>query len=59
MEIQQDENCQLALALSVNAWRMQTTSIMESATKPSYRTVCRALKEVKLNDYHVTVRLAP
>ena len=56
MEIQQDENCQLALALSVNAWRMQATSIMESSTKPSYRTVCRALKEVKLDDDCVTAR---
>eukprot|EP00250_Pteridium_aquilinum_P019210 c24343_g1_i1 orf=340-6093(+) len=45
MEVQGDGKCQLALALSVNAWRMHAKSIMESSTKPSYRTVCRILKE--------------
>lgn len=45
MEVQGDGKCQLALALSVNAWRMHAKSIMESPTKPSYRTVCRILKE--------------
>ncbi|KAI5070351.1 hypothetical protein GOP47_0014694 [Adiantum capillus-veneris] len=45
MEVQGDEKCQLALALAVNAWRMHAKSIMESPTKPSYRTVCRILKE--------------
>lgn len=45
MEVQGDGKCQLALALSVNAWRMHAKNIMESPTKPSYRTVCRILKE--------------
>ncbi|MCO5554837.1 hypothetical protein L7F22_008372 [Adiantum nelumboides] len=45
MEVQGDGKCQLTLALSVNAWRMHAKCIMESPTKPSYRTVCRILKE--------------
>ncbi|KAH7445800.1 hypothetical protein KP509_01G024900 [Ceratopteris richardii] len=45
MEVQGDGKGQLALALCVNAWRMHAKSIMEGSTKPSYRTLCRILRE--------------
>lgn len=45
MEVQEDDNSKLALAISMNAWRMHARTMLESPTKPSYRSVCRILKE--------------